>query len=342
MENKFDNTLDNYISLFLPEIEIKLKSEMQEINQENLHLISMLNYHMGWEGEEVGNESGGKRIRPLLVLLSTITTGGDWKEALPAAVSIELIHNFSLIHDDIEDESNLRRGRETLWSKWGIAHAINTGDLLFALAQNAIFKSKDYLTPETINDSIELLLDTCIKLTEGQFVDLYFEDSINITVEQYLSMISGKTAALLSCATEIGAVIAGAGKETRNSMKQFGYSLGLAYQVIDDILGIWGDEEITGKPIASDLIQKKKTLPVVHALNKSDDLKKIWLENEIYSENLDELISRIENTGAKEYAQLTAKTYSDSALDALDKACKNKPGCSALLELTNRLLFRNR
>ncbi|MEN4040791.1 MAG: polyprenyl synthetase family protein, partial [Anaerolineaceae bacterium] len=219
----------------------------QTIGTDTPELRAMLRYHLGWEGEGSGPEAQGKRIRPLLVLLTTHAAGGEWQRALPAAASVELIHNFSLIHDDIQDQSSLRRGRPTLWVKWGVAQAINAGDLMFTQAFYSLTNLSGLIQPEDVVDALRLLQDTCIELTKGQFMDLWNEQEVSLPIDSYWPMVGGKTAALLACCTQLGAIVAGASSERCKAFRNFGYQLGLAFQVQDDWLGIWGEAARPGK-----------------------------------------------------------------------------------------------
>jgi len=239
-------------------------------------LTKMMAYHMGWEDISAKSSASGKRIRPLITILTNAAAGGNWETALPAAVSIELIHNFSLLHDDIEDNSLLRRGRPTVWSKWGIAQAINTGDAMLSLANHWIFRLADKTTLSTTLTAATKIQNTCIKLTQGQFLDISFEDRNDVTTKDYWTMITGKTAALISCASELGAVIAEVDKDCMEQYRLFGQNLGLAFQVLDDILGIWGDSEKIGKSNLSDLSTGKKSLPVLFGLEQNGEFASMW------------------------------------------------------------------
>ena len=233
--------LDDYFQTYLPIIEDRLKAAVNTIDKPYLaELRHMLQYHMGWEGDGAGPEARGKRIRPIMVLLTTMAAGGEWQNALPATCAVELIHNFSLIHDDIEDNSPLRRGRPTLWKKWSVAHATNAGDAMFTLAHLEIFRLIEILPPETVIRAAELLQRTCLHLTQGQYLDLAYEQRSDLTAIDYWLMISGKTGALLAACTELGSMIALAPDPICQAYRQFGHSLGLAFQAQDDFLGIWG------------------------------------------------------------------------------------------------------
>ena len=332
--------IDELIQEFVPEIEKILKNQINQINDGYEDLRFMLRYHMGWENGDNFN-SGGKRIRPTLLLLSILATGGKWRNGLTAAASVELIHNFSLIHDDIEDNSEYRHGRTTLWKKWGIPQALNTGDLMFTLAQKALLDGVGDLSNEIILKSLIILQNTCMRLTKGQYLDLLFETKDVISVDDYFEMISGKTAALLSCATEIGATISGANKMEIESLGKYGYSLGMAYQAIDDILGIWGDEKVIGKSSDNDLIAKKKTLPILHALQNNTNFRKIWLEDEVNPENFILLKNLMEDAGSKDYAEEIAAKFTSDAKNALRTSIKDSLIYKPFLMLTDRLLVRN-
>ncbi|MEI2691836.1 MAG: polyprenyl synthetase family protein [Anaerolineae bacterium] len=229
----------------------------------------MLRYHMGWVDPAMQPAviNSGKRIRPVVCLLACAAVGGAVEDALPAAAAVELLHNFSLIHDDVEDNSSTRRHRPTVWALWGVPQAINAGDAMFTLARLALHGVTGRgVVAATALEASAIFDRACLRLTEGQYLDMSFEDRQDVAVEEYVAMIEGKTAALLSASLELGALLGGADEGTRRSLAEFGRGLGLAFQMQDDILGIWGDETITGKSAASDILARKKSLPVVYAL----------------------------------------------------------------------------
>ncbi len=238
-------------------------------------------YHLGWVDAEFAPTANppGKLLRPALVLwaseLAALATGADdatraarLHGALPAAVSVELVHNFSLIHDDIEDRDRLRRGRPTVWSIWGEPQAINIGDGMFALARLALLDcgTRGVATPDVL--SMARTLDrTCLRLCEGQHRDMGFEASTTVTPQMYLDMIARKTAALMRAACSFGATVGAAGDGgIVQDLAQFGECLGVAFQLRDDLLGIWDAHTSLGKTAAGDLRRRKKSLPVIHAL----------------------------------------------------------------------------
>lgn len=251
--------LEDFSAACLPEIEAELHSAVAPAGGERLsELHHILSYHLGWEGDGAGPAASGKRIRPLLLLLVTCAAGGDRTRALPAAAGIELIHNFSLIHDDIQDGSELRRARPTVWKIWGIPQAINAGDCMFTLAHRSMLNLQRHLPADVTLQCAQILQDACLELTQGQYLDISYEDRLDLTLEDYWAMTSGKTAALLAACAEIGALCAGAEASVCTAYRRFGQALGLAFQAEDDLLGIWGDAALTGKSTESDLVTGKK------------------------------------------------------------------------------------
>ena len=301
----------------------------------------MLTYHMGWTGEGAGPEATGKRIRPLLVLLCTAACNAPWQPALPAAAAIELVHNFSLVHDDIQDNSDKRRGRPTTWVKWGMPMAINVGDALFVMSNQAIMELKGNYPAETVVRGAEILHNTCLELTRGQFLDMSYEKKNDLAVEDYWPMISGKTAALISACCHIGALLGGGDEAKRESYRAFGHYLGLAFQVQDDILGIWGDEALTGKSAASDLVEGKNSLPVLAGLGTNGKFAARWKSGSIRADEVQELTRLLASEGAYETAADASKQMTDLALMSLREADPQGEAGDALFELTDKLLKRN-
>ncbi|UCC65268.1 MAG: polyprenyl synthetase family protein, partial [Anaerolineae bacterium] len=256
---------------YLPPLERALRDALATPGPELGWHYGMMHYHLGWADEALAPiaGSGGKRLRPLLCLLVSEAAGGPMEQAMPAAVAVELVHNFSLVHDDIQDNSATRRGRPTVWQVWGIPQAINVGDGMFALTQLALVKLADQgLPPDCVLEAMRAFDAACVALTEGQFLDISFEQRADVTPDEYLQMIRGKTAALISAACRLGALIAGAPPQTVGHYARFGEYLGLAFQIQDDWLGVWGEEAVTGKPTGDDIRECKKNYPVVYALEQ--------------------------------------------------------------------------
>ena len=330
------------IQPLLSHIELELQRQVSRLDQPRTRSFhEMLTYHMGWTGEGAGPNATGKRIRPLMVLLCSAACGGDWKSALPAAAAVELVHNFSLVHDDIQDNSPKRRGRDTAWVKWGAPMAINVGDALFVISSQAIMDLKIHHPAETVILAAEILHHTCLELTRGQFLDMSYEERKDLTVEDYWPMISGKTAALLSACCHLGALLGGADEEKQEAYRSFGQYLGLAFQVQDDILGIWGDEKVIGKSVASDLVEGKNSLPVLASLGKNGRFAQRWAEGPIKPDEVEEVARILASEGGLIAAQDAAKQMTDLALTSLREADPQGEAGEALFGLTNKLLNRD-
>jgi geranylgeranyl diphosphate synthase, type I len=332
----------------LSHIELELQKQISRLdNPRTKAFHEMLTYHMGWTGEGAGPEATGKRIRPLMVLLTCLASSGTeggsttWQSALPAAAAVELVHNFSLVHDDIQDHSEKRRGRPTTWVKWGAPMAINAGDALFVLSNQAIIDLKENYPAEVVVKAAEILHDICLELTRGQFLDMSYEERTDLGVDDYWPMVAGKTAALLSACCHIGALLGGADESLHEAYRSFGHYLGLAFQVQDDILGIWGDEALTGKSAASDLMEGKKSLPVMAGLSANGRFAARWKQGPIQSAEVQELARVLASEGGYEKANDAAKQMTDLALMSLREADPQGEAGEALFELADKLLKRN-
>jgi geranylgeranyl diphosphate synthase type I len=303
-----------------------VRVELKEvINSCPLALGNILRYHMGWQDEHGRpcNKESGKFIRSTLCFLSCQAMGGDTSQVIPAAAAVELIHNFSLIHDDIEDASYERHHRPTVWKLWGQSQAINAGDAMFTLAYLALLRLKEKgIADEKIAGSTEMLSLACLELCEGQYLDVEYEDRLDITVEDYLDMAAKKTAALFAVSTSLGAYLGSEVSKVEDFFHLFGKELGIAFQVCDDILGIWGMEESTGKS-TSDISQRKKTLPVVYGLQNSDGearkrLEQLYSQKSIEGEDITEVMKILDQLGARDYAENLAEQYYCKALAQLE------------------------
>ena len=325
----------------LSAIETELQRQVARLDEPRTRPFhEMLTYHLGWTGAGAGPEAAGKRIRPLMVLLTTASCGADWQSALPAAAAVELVHNFSLIHDDIEDNSDKRRGRTTVWKKWGLAQGINAGDGLFVLSNLALADLKAGYPAPTVLRAAQILHATCLDLTRGQFLDISYEERADLGVADYWPMVSGKTAALLSCCCALGALLGGADEARQEAYRAFGHYLGLAFQAQDDILGIWGDEALTGKSAASDLVEGKKSLPVLFGLEKKGEFAKRWSQGPLRAEEVGALANLLKAESAQRSAQEAARQMTDLALDSLREADPQGEAGEALTALANKLLSR--
>jgi geranylgeranyl diphosphate synthase type I len=315
--------LESVWKRFRPELEAELK---YVIGRASLPLYDMMRYHMGWIDEfgRTQDNIAGKRLRPVLCLLACQALGGKWQQVLPVAAAVELVHNFSLIHDDIQDSSTERRGRPTIWYIWGQPQAINTGDAMHALALSSLLRLEDTGTPHSkMVRAARILGEASLKLSEGQYRDLSFETHLDISINDYLSMISGKTSALFSCSLEIGAVVATDNESQISRIRKFGHALGMTFQVHDDVLSIWGDERTTGKSSATDIRSKKKTLPVIFALEKAkgadgERLRQIYNKEIIEPSDVDAVLEVLNKLDARGHAQEISRKYYNEAMSELD------------------------
>jgi geranylgeranyl diphosphate synthase type I len=302
------------------------------------NIYDMVVHHMGWEPDRTGS---GKRIRPLLLLLCYRGFHKDWEKALPAACAVEWLHNFSLIHDDIQDQSLLRRGRETVWKRWGIPQAINTGDALYALAHITYEQIQDSgIETRAVLAASKILNQACLRLTQGQHRDLVFVSEDNVTHAQYIEMITLKTSSLLSAAAAIGASLAGADQEQISSCRSFGHHLGLAFQILDDLLGVWGAPDKTGKITGDDLMAKKKTLPVIFGLEHSQSFTEWWASSTVSESEIQLQAEALEKLGARKFTKELAADHTQKALAALANAQLEQPARGELEGLTVSLLRR--
>jgi len=329
---------------YLASIDQELRSIITPSSEASAPLYRMMAYHLGWLDEHLRPKEAyhGKRLRPLLCLLTCQAAGGDWHKALPAAAALELVHNFSLIHDDIEDKSPTRRGRSTVWTLWGLAQGVNVGDAMLVVARGALARLLELGVPPTgVIAAIKTLDRTCLRLCEGQYLDMAYEGRLDLSEEAYMEMISAKTAALIAASAELGALVAGAlGKI--DHYQEYGHSMGLAFQMIDDILGIWGDTETTGKPTATDIRDRKMTLPIIYALRESDQRSALaeLYTRENQSDDVELIVEILGRTQARSYVQHRAEEQQAAALGALDATGPLHPAAQHLRDLTMSLLTR--
>jgi len=296
------------------------------IGRASLPMYNMMRYHLGWI-DETGNPQravAGKRLRPFLCLHACESAGGEWHQALPVAAALELVHNFSLVHDDIQDVSAERRGRPTVWYVWGQPQAINVGDGMHALALSSLLRLEEAgVEHRKVVRAARLLGEASLKLCEGQYLDISYEQRLDICVDDYLQMISGKTAALFRCALEVGALVGSEDLQLLTHFRAFGHAIGMLFQVHDDVLSIWGRAETVGKPTTSDIEMKKKTLPVVYALentngNGRDRLLEIYQKETLGRDDVEEVMRLLHAVDARGFAQEMANKYYSEALSELD------------------------
>jgi geranylgeranyl diphosphate synthase type I len=255
------------LSTRLTAIDDEIRAVLTQAEPALQPFYGMMLYHLGLDAERPG---AGKRLRPLLLVLVHEGLSGDIHPALPAAAAIELLHNFTLIHDDIEDQDPTRRHRPTVWSVWGVPQAINAGDGMYAASRLAVHRlTARGIAADRVLGFACLLDQACVQVCEGQFLDISFEGRTDVTSERHRAMVGKKTGALFAAAAEGAGVLAGADRDLRATLVRFGADFGQAFQAHDDLLGIWATAERTGKVEMNDIAKRKKTLPVVLAFERA-------------------------------------------------------------------------
>lgn len=349
----FNSILAEYANPIDNEIQAELNRELDDF------LRGAIGYHFGWLDQDfkpIPGGNSGKKLRPIMFLLAYQGANpqgfeADLTPALPVAACLEMIHNYSLLHDDIEDDDLQRRGRPTAWAVWGKPIAINIGDCLHVLAFRRLFRATEKgLSHQRTLQIASSIAAMSVKLAQGQHKDLSFEGSLEVTPEMYIDMIGGKTAAIFACALECGA-IAGLpdplDPRKINAFTNFGLKIGLGFQIRDDILGIWGIESETGKPSGSDIRRRKKSLPVLYALNtctgtQQKQLLDIYRRTEPLTLEEEQFIfTALENCGAKDYAQQQADYYKQTALAALEAVSTHNAALEQLQQLCTFLVERS-
>ena len=239
-------------------------------------LHEMVSYHFGWN--EVAPQTG-KRLRPMLLLTSSQIFGGQPLRLMPAAVAMEVLHNYTLVHDDIEDQGETRHGRECLWLRYGLAQALNTGDFLSTMAHDIFCEVAEIVEPALFAKAYTVFRAAAIDVIRGQYLDMHFETEKTVSLDEYLEMIRLKTSCLISASIRIGALLAGVDEETDQHLNVIGEHAGLAFQIQDDYLGVWGDTITTGKSNLTDLTTRKKTYPILLGLAECPAFKAAWNAN---------------------------------------------------------------
>ena len=310
-------------------------------------LYAWMRYHLGWEdqaGQPV-EASPGKLMRPVAVLLATELLGGAVAHALPAAAAIELVHNFSLLHDDVEDASEFRRGRQNLWVFAGAPQAINTADGMFVVSRLAEYRMLAAgASAERVLAVMREIDDACLRLVEGQYLDMSFETRSDVTLDEYLTMAQGKTAALFAAPFASGAILAGASEASVAAVREYGRHVGLAFQMVDDVLGIWGDPAVTGKPVGDDLSARKMTYPVIVALESSEEagglLREAYETRPSSNDPIEAMGRWVEATGARAATEAKARAEMQLAMDALTGAGLSAEALGILAEYAEAAVGR--
>jgi geranylgeranyl diphosphate synthase type I len=290
--------------------------------------------------------AGGKRLRPYLTVKSCEAVGGLSKYAIPFAASLEILHNFTLVHDDVMDNDDLRRGKPTVHKKFGEPMAILAGDLLFAKVYQAVLDhAPPHMTSDEVVTSLAKMTDAIILLCEGQALDISYPQAMDVSEKDYIDMIGGKTSALFMACAEVGAIAGGANKAQVTALGKFAWDAGLAFQIVDDILGITADEEKLGKPVGSDIREGKKTLIMIHALANANDqqmkiLKKAVGVSDASKGSIDAVVKTLEEIGSIQYAVDEAEKYTASAFASINDIHEG-PSKQDLVDLVNYFVQRD-
>lgn len=350
MVDQLPSIFDQYKS----DINAYLKSGLEQkadprLNRYKENLYQILTYGMGWT-DKLGKPvtiSGGKLLRPTLCLFAAEASGGRADKAIKTAIALEYIHNFSLFHDDIQDQDEIRHHRPTVWYVWGEPKAIVAGNVLRSIADVTL---TEFLNPN-IGDSDAVMISKTmttgyLEMIEGQFLDLSYESRHDISVEEYLDMISHKTGALIRCSMELGAHIGSGDQRVIKAFRESGRALGYLFQITDDVLGIWGDKQKTGKPVGQDIARKKNSLPAVHAMSKSNRKQSALLKNIYSKQNLDQndvdtVLNIMNSIGTKNYIGSLADKYANSALKSFYSAKVESKFTSRFEEVVQFLVTRN-
>jgi geranylgeranyl diphosphate synthase type I len=294
-------------------------------------LAGMANYHLGFADAEFrpalpSRALRGKRMRPGIARLACGAAGGDPRRAAPLAAAVELLHNFTLVHDDIQDQSPSRRHRPTVWKLWGIAQAINAGDALFAAAHRALYRLRNEGIEAGLVLRIAERFDTMtIEIVQGQALDLDFEGRSDVTSDAYLEMIALKTAVIVQFASWAGALLAGADDEQADRFGDFGLALGVGFQVRDDLLGIWGTTAATGKAEADDIRRRKQSLPILMLRERASEadraaLDRIYAEDEIGEAGIRQVLKMLDRYDVRADLEQQISAFHDDARPALSGA----------------------
>lgn len=321
-----------------------LMAEIQkrkEIVDKELKNLFKGNDHPMWENMAWYPLAGGKKLRPFLAMVSCGALDGDEMDALTPGLSIELIHNFTLVHDDIMDDDDIRRGRETLHKKEGLPTAINVGDALFALSFRLI--SEMDVEPVKIKRVLYEISQAVLKVAEGQEEDMSFETTFDITEDEFIEMIEKKTSYLFQASARCGAIVADGSDEQVEMMGEYARKMGIAFQVQDDYLDLMGDQIDLGKPVGSDIKAGKRTLMVIHALQnlEDDDRNRLIeiLENESTQEDVDEAINLLNKNSSIEYCRELAVKYANGAKDSI-KSLPESDHKKILIDLVDYMIER--
>lgn len=344
----FSETTAELIDTRIPWLDDEMEGAIASASPD-LDLYRWARYHLGWYDESLQPMSladrrkhGGKRLRGVLTVLACEAAGGSGQVAASAGAAIEFIHNFSLVHDDVEDNDEERRHRPTVWKLWGIPHAINVGSNMQAMVDAAVLRLAHDHPGDTVVRVFQIITRAIVLMTEGQYLDMAAQDAHEMSLEEYFRMTGGKTAALIEAALRVGAVLGTEDESRVESFAGFGRSFGLAFQCRDDYLGIWGEPSSTGKPVGSDIVQGKRSLPIVHALaTATPDTADGWrLRAALADRDVSTVLELLESLGTKEFVNAKVEEHTTAALQALEQAGGLSPYAEAIREIAYYALGR--
>lgn len=324
--------LADLVSEYVPAVDGEMAAVLAS-SPGSQRIAPYLRYHLGWVDQEFQplgpaeqRRYGGKRLRPILCLLAYRSARDDWQRALPAAAVVELIQNFTLIHDDVEDNDPERRHRPTVWKLWGVPHAINAGSHMQALVNAAALRlTACGVADAVVLEAVRLLTDCILELTDGQYLDISYEGRFDVTLDDYFTMTGGKTGALFELSCRLGALLARTDDpEFVDAWSQVGRSFGLAFQARDDTLGVWEKSAATGKVQAGDILKRKKSLPIVYALTHGSAQERqtiidVFSQPDLGPSDVERVVQVLDRCGAPEYCARIMQEQGRQALAALDR-----------------------
>lgn len=344
MSNWYSDTFGQY----LKEIEVELLRTCQERAYVAPLYWQMVEHHFRWDLNSPQSPSfdlnaiNGKRARPLMTLLVAEAIAGAYAQAMPGAVAVELLHNFTLIHDDVMDVSETRRGRITVWRRWNSSQAVNAGDGLYTWAMRAL----TFVPEPKIARAMRCLLEACMSTVEGQILDIGFETRMEVSTAEYVTMIYNKSGALIEGSARLGAILTCEDSATVDAYGEFAKNLGIAFQIQDDYLGIWGDESITGKSASSDIENKKKSYPLLIILDEGSEsdkatLSKIYQQEKVSKEDVKTILDILKAVHAEERTRQLTNDFYDKAIAALAAVPTGSKQHDKLLGLAQFLVKRD-
>jgi geranylgeranyl diphosphate synthase type I len=336
--------IDERIAWLDAEMEATLASASPDLS-----LYQWSRYHLGWNDEALAplgpaerRKHGGKRLRGVLTILAAEAVDGDGPGAASAGAAIEFIHNFSLVHDDVEDNDAERRHRPTVWKLWGVPHAINVGSNMQAMVDVAVLRLAGRFPAETVIQAFQVITRAVLLMTEGQYLDMAAQDRSEMSLDDYFRMTGGKTAALIEGALRTGALLGTEDAARVEALARFGRHFGLAFQCRDDYLGCWGDPALTGKAVGNDLLQGKRSLPVVHALAAAapETATGRSLRQALAERDVQTALDLMETLGTTRFVGQRVEEHTQAALQALDDARATGPHGAAIREIAYYALGR--